>query len=265
MTSLALTRGRFHFLGTGGSMGVPEIACDCGVCTSPDPLNKRLRTSGLLLINNKTLLVDAGPDFRLQALRYGLHHLDGMILTHTHYDHVAGIDELRIFSLRSKAPLPCLLSQETHEELRRRYHYLFRGNERAGDSLAAQLSFQTLEKARGDVLFQEVPLRYMTYSQGRMKVIGFRVGDFAYVSDIKEYDESIFDDLAGVKTLVLSGLRLAPSRVHFNFEEAVEFSRKVKANHTWLTHIAHDISHVSGNAYLPENVWLAYDGLEIEF
>jgi phosphoribosyl 1,2-cyclic phosphate phosphodiesterase len=256
--------GKFLFLGTSASAGIPVIGCKCAVCTSASPYNQRLRPAGLVQIGGKSLLLDVGPDFRQQALKYKISHPDGLILTHTHYDHIAGVDELRAFYVRSKKPFPCLLSRESLEELRARYAYLFQP---IGDvpTLSAQLAFQTLEEEVGNTEFLGLKLGYMSYFQGGMKVNGFRFGDFAYVSDIREYDGTVFVALKGVQKLVLSALREAPSKLHLTLDEAVAFAQKVGAKETRLTHVSHSVDHEAINRKLPPAIQLGYDGLEMEF
>lgn len=251
---------RFIFLGTGGSMGIPVIACDCSVCRSDNPKNKRTRSAGLLTVDDKNILIDCGPDFRQQALKYCIDHLDGVILTHAHHDHTGGIDELRAYYIKTRTPLPCLLSKETSEEVHQRFPYIFREGKY---QFTSKLSLQLLESERGSVEFAGIHFRYLSYEQMGMRVNGFRWKDFAYISDIKLYPESIFEDLKGVQHLVLSALRFTPSDFHFTVDEAVEFAEKVGAKNTWLTHIAHELEHEKTNAYLPSNIQMAYDGLEL--
>lgn len=256
--------GRFLFLGTSASAGVPVIGCKCSVCSSTSPCNLRLRPSGLLKVDGKSLLIDVGPDFRQQALKFKIDSLDALILTHTHYDHIAGIDELRIFYLRSKKNLPCLLSYESLEDLKKRYYYLFRP---IGEvpTLSAQMDFTLLENDMGEVDFLGIKIGYISYFQGGTKVNGFRVGDFAYVSDIREYDSSVFLGLKGVKKLVVSALRDEPSPLHLSLDQAVEFARTVGAEETRLTHISHGLDHDATNRKLPPSIQLGFDGLEMEF
>lgn len=244
-------------------MGIPVIGCHCSVCHSGSPYNQRMRPSGLLTFRNKKYLIDCGPDFRMQALKYHIEHLDGLLLTHAHHDHTAGIDELRAYHLYSKKALPCLLSQETADDLLKRYYYIF--VKKNPEALTPQLTLQILETEKGEVLFQELSVQYVSYKQGGMKVNGFRFGNFAYISDIRDYSENLFESLLGVEILVLSALRLDPSPFHFGLDEAIQFARRVGAEHTWLTHIAHDLDHETSNAYLPPNVRMAYDGLKLTF
>jgi phosphoribosyl 1,2-cyclic phosphate phosphodiesterase len=253
-------KGTFLFLGTGASAGVPVIGCKCVVCKSNSLKNKRFRPSGLIQMAGKSLLIDIGPDFRSQALQFNVDHIDGLLLTHTHYDHIAGIDEVRIFNVRQKKPLPCLLSRESFEEMRKRYHYFF--NE---EGLSAKLDFIPFDGDQGEVEFLGIKINYCNFYQSVMKVSGFRIGEFAYISDIQKYETSVFDALKGVKTLVLSALRPEPNPFHLSFEEAITFSRKVGADQTWLTHLGHFLDHEAMNEMLPVGFKVAYDGLKVEF
>jgi len=255
---------RFIFLGTGASAGVPVIGCSCTVCQSSSPYNKRLRTSGLLEVEGKKLLIDAGPDFRAQALKYRIDHLDGVLLTHTHYDHIGGLDELRVFYFKKKKALPCLLSQESLEELEVRYPYFMRPVGE-GSPVAAQLEFYPVSQKWGHVEFGGLLWRYVSYFQAGMKVLGYRLGSFAYISDIRDYSPELFLQLQGVETLVVSALRHTASSMHFSLEEGITFAKKVGASRTFFTHIAHDLDHESTNKILPKEVQLSYDGLEMEF
>lgn len=256
-------QGHFRFLGTSGSMGIPVIGCHCAVCQSESPCNQRTRTSGLISIGNKKLLIDCGPDFRMQALRYHIESLDGLLLTHTHHDHIAGVDELRVYYMVHKVPMPCLLSEESSIDLKTRYNYIF--DEPMKNKMTTRMSFQVLKGHRGITDFLGVKIQYVTYEQGGMLVNGYRLGNFAYISDIKNYPETLFDDLKGVEILVVSALRETSSPMHFRIDEAVQFSKRVGASQTWLTHIAHELDHETTNARLPPNIRMAYDGLELSF
>lgn len=259
-----MNEGKFLFLGTGASMGIPVIGCTCKVCTSLVPQNKRLRPSALIEVMGKRFLIDVGPDFREQALKYGISHLEGLLLTHVHFDHIAGIDDLRALYFTHKTKTPCLLSKETLEDLKVRYHYLFKPMAEH-TTMSAQIEFVPLDKDFGEVDFRGVKIGYMSYYQGKTKVTGFRVGDFAYVSDIRTYSDEIFHSLKGVHTLVVSALRERPSPVHFTIDEAVEFAQKVGAKKTYFTHIAHELDHLETNKKLPRGIELGYDGLQLSF
>lgn len=248
------------FLGSGGSMGIPVIGCNCSVCTSSQEKDKRLRPSILITHGNKRYLVDIGPDYRTQALKFGIDTLDGLLMTHTHYDHIAGLDELRIYTFRQKKPIPCLLSRETYEELKVRYHYFLP----KGVVHDTKLQFSFLEEDQGTTLFEGLELGYFSYIQVGMKVNGFRFNNCAYVTDIMEYDPSIFDSLKGLDTLILSGRRWEKSIAHLSIGEGIAFAKKAGAKTTYFTHISHEIGHEKTSQELPENFFLSFDGLELE-
>lgn len=256
--------GELLFLGTGPSSGIPRIACTCPVCFSSDPHNKRLRPAALITLGEKKILIDAGPDYRCQALRYQINRLDGVIITHSHFDHIAGLDELRVYYLQTRKPMPVLLSEPTYLALKQKYDYIFL-ERKEGASLTVQLDFQVLKSERGVAKFLGLEIGHLLYEQGGMPVTGLRFGSLAYISDIRKYPETIFKDLAGVKTLIVSALRKEPSPLHFSLNEAVEFSQKVGAEKTYLTHMGHELDHDQTNALLPKGCQLAYDGLKLDF
>jgi len=213
-------------------------------------------------MGGKTLLIDAGPDFRQQALLHKIDHLDGLLLTHTHFDHIAGIDELRVYYLIQKKPLLCLLSKESFEELKVRYHYLFRPLS-SNQSLTAQIEVQVLPHKTGEADFAGFKIGYFSYFQSGMEVTGYRLGSFAYVSDIRDFDEAIFGWLSGVKTLVVSAIRAEPSKMMFSIDEAIDFARAAGVKETFLMHMNHEVDYHAVNPQLPSGVHLAYDGLEV--
>lgn len=255
-------KGTLTFLGTGGSVGVPMIGCSCEVCHSPDPLNQRLRPSALLRVGSRQFLIDVGPDFRMQALRASISTIDGLLLTHAHHDHTAGLDDLRPIYYHRQTPFPILLSKETAQEVLLRFSYLFHGE---GPNFVSRFELKILPDQEGEILFENLPIQYMTYMQGKMSVNGYRIGDLAYVSDIKNFSPSIFERLKGVKQLVISALRYTASPMHLSVDEAIDFAKRLKVERAWLTHISHDLEHHKTNSYLPEFMSLAYDGLEIDF
>ncbi len=235
------------------------MGCSCAVCKSESIFNKRARPSGLLTIGKKQFLIDAGPDFRMQALHFGITHLDGVLITHTHFDHISGFDDLRAYYFLQNKQVKCLLSKDSFEELKIRFHYLF------DDSKCRWADFQILEKDFGPVQFEGVKFDVVSYYQAEMKVTGYRIDRFAYISDIRTFDAALIKALHGVDILVLSALRYTPSEVHFSIDEAISFVRKVGAKKTFFTHIAHDLDHDETNRKLPEDIRLAHDGLQIEF
>lgn len=245
-------------------MGIPVIGCRCVVCASTSPNNKRMRPSALITLDNKRILIDAGPDFRSQALHYKINHLDGVIFTHGHHDHTAGIDDLRAFYIWNRKPMPCLVSNETAQELMTRFSYIFAENAHK-HKLVSRIDLQLLEKERGEVNFLGFKFSYFSFEQGGMQVNGFRFGNLAFISDIKIFPETIFEDLEGVEKLVISALRFETSELHFSIPEAIQFSKRIGAKETWLTHISHEVDHEKVSQDLPSNVHLAYDGLSIDF
>lgn len=244
-------------------MAIPVIACQCAVCKSQNPKNRRMRASALLQCAGSSILIDSGPDFYSQAIKYQINALDALILTHTHYDHIAGIDELRTYNLKQKKALPVLLSSWSYEDLKGRYSYLLKSSK--GSNLAAKFDFSILEKDRGEQSFMGLDVKYFTYHQGRMPVTGFVVGDLAYISDIQNYPSSIFEDIGSIQHLVISAVRTEKSRMHFSIEDALEFSKQLGGVRTYLTHISHEVDHDQVSRQLPDFAQLAYDGQEITF
>lgn len=255
-------KGSFTLLGSGASSGIPMIGCHCEICSSTDPRNKRLRPSALICVGEKKIVIDVGPDFRTQALLYGIDHVDAVLLTHAHFDHVAGLDELRSFTLIHKKAIPVYCSVFTLDLLKKRYDYLFA--ERLPDqSFCAQLEFHLLPQFEGEINVEQVMIRYVSYEQQGMKVNGFRINNLAYICDIRQYPEGMLSQLYGVKTLIIGALRKAPSVMHFSFEQAYNFARKIGVERTYLTHLSHEVS-AEMQQDLPDDVDLAYDGLVLE-
>lgn len=254
--------GKFLFLGTGGSAGVPMIGCSCSVCLSTTVYNSRLRSAGVVQLGKKNILIDVGPDFREQVLKFQIARPDLVLLTHAHFDHIAGIDDLRAYFLLDNKRIPAFLSQATLLELRKRFDYLFEPPRR-GKSLTAQIDFYPLDKEFGKIVFESIPIQYFTYEQGDQKVTGYRFGDFAYVTDIRHYCQKVIEAIQGINTLVVSGSTILPTSMNFSVEEAIFFARAVGAKKTYLTHLSHDLEYTATNALLPEDVKMAYDGMEL--
>lgn len=246
-------KNSIHLLGTGGSLGIPVVTCTCDVCHSTLIKNHRLRCSALLKIGGKQILIDPGPDIRIQCLRAGIRHLDGVILTHAHHDHCGGVDELRVFPFFHEGRLPFLLSEFSYHELKVRFHYLY-----------DKFRFVKLNDEKGEILFEEIPIRYFTYIQQKVPVLGLRFGSMAYVTDIKHYGNEILKELQGLDVLILSALKKETgNHAHLSIQEAVEFAQKIHPKKTYLIHMSHEVDHDIINQELPKNIELAYDGLEI--
>ena len=255
--------GLLTFLGTGTSMGVPTLGCRCAVCTSEDPRDRRLRPSVLLRWQEqgreRVAVIDTGPDFREQALRNGLTRVDAVFYTHSHADHILGLDDLRPLSftvVREGGPIPLYATPETAAVLERIFEYTF--SPRATYPTRARVQLEPLPERTPvhGVEFQRVPLRH-----GEMEIAGFRFGRVAYLTDVSAIPESSFALLEGLDHLVISALRHKPHPSHATVEQAVGWARRIGARQTWLTHIAHELGHEETNRSLPGNIRLAYDGL----
>ncbi|MCH9617070.1 MAG: Phosphoribosyl 1,2-cyclic phosphate phosphodiesterase [Chlamydiia bacterium] len=245
---------RLQLLGTGGSTGIPVVGCKCAVCKSDDPANKRLRSGAIFRIGNKNILVDAGPDIRQQSLKYDIDHVDAILLTHYHEDHIGGLDDLRgFFYNQGKKPIPVYLSENTYEMVAIRFGYLLE-----------RFTFIKLNDHMGKFdLFGE-RFSYCAYEQGSVPVLGFRVGKAAYLTDIKYYQEQIFLFLEGVESLVVSALNFEGSHMHFSIDESVAFGKKAGAKNTYLIHMNHQVEAKKVTRSLTEGVSLAMDGMEID-
>lgn len=260
------TRLTVTLLGTGTSTGVPVIGCGCAVCTSDDPRDARLRTSAHIVAHTAdgdvNLQIDVGPDFRTQALRYGVTAVDALLVTHEHFDHIAGLDDLRPMFFTVKTPIPVHASPHTAEALRAMFRYVF-------DRTYPGASVLDLDPVTGPftVASRTSPVAHvdvtpLTAPHGGFQVMGFRIGAFAYLTDVGEVPPEARAALAGVEVLVLDGLRRQPHPTHLTFDEAAAVAADVGARETWLVHITHDQRHA--DVQLPPGVRLGYDGLVLE-
>lgn len=248
------------FLGTGTSQGVPVISCDCDVCRSTDPKDNRLRTSILFSWDNLNVVIDAGPDFRQQMLRNKVKQLDAILITHEHNDHMIGLDDIRPFNFINKAEILVFAQPRVQEDLQKRFAYVFKENPYPG---APSIRFSTIENNRNiDIQGHEfIPIKV---DHGGLEIFGFRVGDFAYITDAKRVEEEEIEKLKGVKKLVVNALHRRPHHSHFNLEEAIEFINEVNPQEAYLTHISHRMgSHQETSLELPDHIYLAYDGLSL--
>jgi phosphoribosyl 1,2-cyclic phosphate phosphodiesterase len=249
-------------LGTGTSSGVPRVACDCPVCLSPDPKNKRLRCSILVEASGGNILVDTTPDLRLQALRQGLRQVDAVLFTHAHVDHLYGLDELRSFGYGRREPIPCYGDQGTLERVRHVFDYAFKPAYQGMKESVPQLSLQPIE---GPFELCGCPVEPLTVYHGRLPVLSFRFGAFAYVTDCNAIPPASLGRLRGLEVLVLDALRHHNHPTHFNVAQALEVVAELRPRRAFFTHIAHDLDHEETNASLPPGVELAYDGLGLDF
>ena len=254
-------------LGTGTSTGVPVIGCGCAVCTSSDPRDARLRTSAHVVAHDLEgdvhVQIDVGPDFRTQALRYGLEDVDGLVITHEHFDHIVGLDDLRPFFFGERPAVPVFALPRTADALRAMFRYVFDrtypGASRL-DLCPVEEPFVVPSRTHAG----SVVVTPITAPHGDFEVMGVRIGGFAYLTDAGSVPDAARAVLEGVDTLVLDGLRPQPHPTHLTFQEAAQVALEVGARETWLTHVTHNALHADADAALPDGVRLAYDGLVLE-
>ncbi len=250
----------FTILGSGTSSGIPTIGCKCSTCTSIDPRDKRLRCSLLAQSNTTTIVIDTSSDFRQQMLYYGVDKLDAVLFTHHHFDHIGGFDDIRAFNYHTRKPLNIYLNKRTRKELKRTFIYAFEEPEQRGGGVP-QLNEHIIEN--GEFVIGDIKITSLRLLHGKLEVLGFRIGDFAYCTDTNYIPPESMKQLSGLKTIVLDALRYDKHSTHFNVEQAVECAKLIDAETTYLTHIAHQIKHDECEEKLPENIKLAYDGLKI--
>ncbi|MCC6628005.1 MAG: MBL fold metallo-hydrolase [Chloroflexi bacterium] len=250
---------RLLFLGTGTSHGVPMIGCECAVCQSPDPHDRRCRTSALLRLGERQVLIDATAELRVQSLAFGLRRVDAVLLTHAHADHIAGMDDLRSFNLWQRAPIPIYCSPDTAASVRRAYAYIFNG-----DSYPGKPDLRLHEVEAPFELFDRAVTPLTVPHGERTRVTAFRLGALGYVTDASAVPAAARAGLSGLDVLVLNALRYRPHPTHLCLDEALAVIEDLRPRRAFLTHIAHDLRHAEVNAALPSHVRLAHDGLEIE-
>lgn len=251
---------RLRFLGTGTSAGVPILGCTCPVCRSTDPRDKRLRTAALLETKHTRILIDAGPDIRQQLMPLDFYPLDAILLTHVHYDHVGGLDDLRGFCIFGD--LNVYADQITSEGIRRTMPYCFTEKLYPG---VPKVDLHTIS-AHEVILVNDVEVIPFEVMHGKMPILGYRIGKLAYITDMKTIAEEEMKYLEGVETLVVNALRWEkPHHSHMLIDDAIDFAKKVGAKQTYLVHVTHHVGFQDeAELRLPENIHLAYDGLEIE-
>jgi phosphoribosyl 1,2-cyclic phosphate phosphodiesterase len=250
---------QLRFLGTGTSMGVPVIGCDCAVCTSADLRNRRTRTSALVRIAEQRLLIDAGPDFRTQALAAGVSKVDAVLITHAHFDHVAGLDDLRPLTMYGAA-MPIYGSPETLAAIRERFAYAFDDASSQG-STRPGLDLQPVE---GPFQIGATHITPFEVLHGTWTITGYRIGRLGYVTDASVLPAATWAHLEDLDVLVLNALREKPHPTHLSISEALDVIARLRPRQAYLVHMNHSIEHAAIQAELPPNVFLAYDGLEVD-
>lgn len=249
---------KIRFLGTGTSTGVPEIGCLCQVCTSGDPRDKRLRSSVYIQVNDKNLLIDCGPDFRQQMLQVDFSKLDGILITHEHYDHVGGLDDVRPFNRFGTVNL--YVEDFVGEAIKTRLPYCFQEFKYPG---VPDLTLQVIDNSPfciDNVMI--TPIRLLHY---KLPVFGYRIGNMAYLTDLKYIPQEEFGKLENLDTLIIDALRKEEHLSHVNLEQSLKLIKRIAPRKTYLIHMSHQMGlHAEVEKELPENVFLPYDGLEIE-
>lgn len=247
------------FLGTGTSTGVPMIGCTCAVCTSPDPHDKRLRSSILVQSPTTAIVVDTTPDFRYQMLRTHTNHLDAILFTHSHRDHLAGLDDVRAFNFFTRKAMDIYASPQTAEAIYRDFYYAFADTRYPGVPELNMITIDDTPFTIGDI--EVIPIEVMHH---KMPVYGFRFGPFTYITDANKIAPASKEKMKGSSVLVLNALRKEAHISHFTLDEAVGLSQELGVPQAYFTHISHQLgTHEAVNKELPPNIRLAYDGLEL--
>ena len=255
---------RFTFLGTGTSFGVPQIGCDCAVCRSADPRDKRTRSGAILEAGDATILIDTPPELRIQLIAAGLSRVDAVIYTHEHADHINGIDDLRTFSVRQRRPLPIYGPAETLDRLRTSFSYIFDDAVRPYEGTSKPtLEMHALEPGR-PVTIAGVEVLPLAFDHGHLRVFGYRIGSLAYITDVKSIPPAQRESLLGLDVLVINALWWRSHPTHLSIPEAVQTAQSLGARRTYLTHLTHETGHAALAQQLPEGILPAYDGLTVE-
>ncbi len=251
---------KITFLGTGTSQGVPVIACDCEVCTSLDYRDKRLRSSIHISIEDKSFVVDSGPDFRQQMLSNRINRLDAILFTHAHRDHTAGMDDVRAYNNKYDLDIPIYAQQIVLDQLKNEYHYIFNNQNYPGLPRIIMNSIENESFKIENVEFTPILVHHY-----KLPVFGYRVGDFTYITDAKTIDETELDKIKGSKVLVINALQHEQHISHLTFDEAIELAEKIGAETTYFTHISHKLGKSSAlDKKLPPKIKMAYDGLVLQ-
>lgn len=256
---------RVEILGTGTSTGVPVLNCPCPICTSEDPRDKRLRCSAFVQAGGVNILIDTGPDFRQQAFRAGIEHVDAVLITHHHFDHVVGMDDLRPFLFFNRNPIPMHAEPGSADTLRSMFSYIFRDGTYPGvprlemHEIRGPFDVHSRERYTSSVTVIPIPAVH-----GSLDILGFRIGGFAYLTDVSEIPNASFSLLEDLDVLVLDALRDRPHPMHMTIDRAIETAGRIGARQTYFTHMSHEILHVDFEARLEPGMAPAYDGLTFQ-
>ncbi len=252
---------KITFLGTGTSSGVPMVACDCKVCVSADAKDKRLRSSILVESSTTSFVVDTTPDFRYQMLREQVKKLDAVLYTHPHKDHIAGLDDVKAFTFLSGNPMEIFANELTQESLKREFYYIFTDKKYPG---IPEVNLNTIDLS--PFLIGDIPVIPILVWHLHMPVLGFRFGDFTYITDANRMEEAEKEKIKGSKTLVLNALRHKKHLSHFTLDEATALVQELNVSQAYFTHISHQLGkHQEINKELPTGIELAYDGMQLSF
>lgn len=247
------------FLGTGTSQGVPVIGCLCGVCKSLDYRDKRLRSSVHITIDDQSFVIDTGPDFRQQMLRENITRLDAILFTHAHRDHTAGLDDVRAYNFLQNMDMPVYGTRETLDQIRNDFAYIFEAHHYPG---LPRLNLRPITEDSFHI--NGIKITPLPVTHLRLPVLGFRVGDFSYITDANFISEETYKKLEGTKVLVLNALQQEPHISHFTLQQAIEVAQKIKAGKTYFTHLSHKMGlHAEVSKQLPENIQFSFDGLVV--
>ena len=251
---------KITILGSGTSQGVPVIACNCNVCISDNPKDKRLRSSIMIEVDNQNIVVDTGPDFRQQMLRENVKKVDAILFTHEHKDHVAGMDDIRAFNYKWKKDMEIFASKRVCEALKREFHYVFSTNNYPGTPKVNMNLIEDIPfKIKNTII---TPIDVLHYN---LPIFGFRIKDFVYITDVSFISEKEKKKIKGAKILVIDALRKKKHISHFNLEQALELIKEINPEQSYLTHISHFMgTHSELLKELPDNVFPSFDGLQIE-
>lgn len=263
--SLIASERRLTFLGTGTSSGVPVLGCDCSVCMSDDPRNNRTRPSVLLTFPAGNLLIDTGPEMRMQLLREGVRRVHAIAYTHHHVDHLFGLDDARVFPKWIGGPVPVYCEADTEDYIKRVFSYAFREETRAWPpGFVPKIDFERVAPYKAFEVLGETILPVRLH-HGRFEVLGFRVGGLAYCTDVNRIPEETYEALQGLDVLILDALRFDPHPTHFHLDEALRVVERLKPRRALFTHCSHEFDHARVDAMLPAHVRLAFDGLVVPF